>query len=68
MYSTNMHDNLLSNFSKVSELLTEIISSYEYTMNVYVLIGDRSVDIISFSLVDSTFLVTPPVLIYSITY
>ena len=34
---------------------------------VYVLIGERSVSTISSSLVDTTFLVTPPV-VYSITY
>ena len=56
------------NFSVVIVLLTEIISSYEYTMMVYVLIGDRFVNTISSSLVDNTFLVRPPVLIYSITY
>ena len=55
------------NFNDVLVLLTEEIFLYEYTMMVYVLI-DRSVNTISSSLVDSTFLVTPPVLIYSITY
>ena len=60
--------DLPSNFSVFTVLLTEEISSYEYIMMVYVLIGDRSENMISLSLVDNTLLATLPVLVYSITY